>query len=1088
MKVYVLWFLSLVVLFSCSKKEEQQTLSLFKRKIDCGINFENTLVYSEDFNPYTYRSFYNGGGVAIGDINNDGLPDLYFTGNIVDNRLYLNKGNWEFEDITDKANVACKNVWSSGATFVDINHDGLLDLYVCKSGKPEGANRHNELFINNGDLTFSEQAKAYGLDITGLSVQAAFFDYDKDGDLDCYLLNNSIKTIGGYDLVKDQREIPSDDGNKFLKNENGKFIDFSTEAGIYSSNIGFGLGITLSDFNGDTWPDLFISNDFFERDYLYINNQKGGFDEVADNSISSFSMGSMGADAADLDNDLLPDLMVTEMLPGNIERQRSKAIYESWDKYSLAVRQGYGHQFPRNALQRNMGANGFFEIGRFSEVYATEWSWASLIFDMDNDGLKDIFISNGIYKDLLDRDYLTYMANEEKVKNMMKTQDEVIMKLIDLMPSKAVPNFAYRNNGSFKFEDKSEEFGLATPSFSNGSAYGDLDNDGDLDLVVNNVNMPSFIYENRTDTLKNRSVLLHFTSTSKNTQAIGAKATVFYNNGQKAMAENYHSRGFQSSVGNGVHFGLGKEYLVDSLVINWPNGTISKEQNLSTNKSFTFREPLITSNKTTSNNIPKTEDSFLKKAPLFYFKHKENTFVDFNRERLLPYMSNNEGPALATADINGDNVPDVYIGGAKNQSGSLFMSLGNGYGEIKTPFGADSRSEDTDALFFDCDNDGDLDLYVCSGGKAFSKYDALLYDRIYINNHGHLSKSNTQLPFPGPLSSSKVIATDYDHDGDNDLFVGGRFNPEIYGPPISSYLLKNKGSGGFEIVDQKEFTNMGMVTDAAWSDINADGWEDLVITGEWMPIKIFINREGVLTDETKTYGLDRSDGMWSSLKITDIDNDGDMDIIGGNIGENSFHKPGNRMFIKDFDGNGSAEQIICHKIKDKYFPIVDRDELISQLPSLKTKFLYFKDYATASIEDIFTEEDLENAKVLDINMVATTLFINSDGTFIEHKLPPELQYSNISAIEIVDADQDGIKDLIFGGNQYLVKPQFGRQDASKGWLVLGQLDKEKDYSAKNIESLGIKGQIRNFSLLTNKNKTILITAINNEEIEFHEIQ
>ncbi|MGB5435459.1 MAG: VCBS repeat-containing protein [Maribacter sp.] len=1092
MKAYIILVFSLAIITSCSRELKKELTSntqpLFELKENCGVDFQNNLTYTEDFNPYTYRNFYNGGGIAIGDVNNDGLLDLYFIGNIVDNRLYLNKGDWQFDDITEKAGVGCPNIWSSGATFVDINHDGFIDIYVCKSGKPEGSNRHNELFINNGDLTFTEQSKEYGLDITGLSVQAAFFDYDKDGDLDCYLLNNSIRSVGVYDLIKDQRNIPSDTGNKFLKNEGGKFIDFSSEAGIYTSNIGFGLGITLSDFNEDSWPDLFISNDFFERDYLYINNQKGGFEETAEIAISSFSMGSMGADAADLDNDLKPDLMVTEMLPTNIERQRTKALYESWDKYSLGVRQGYAHQFPRNVLQRNMGENGFLEIGRFSGVYATEWSWASLIFDMDNDGLRDIFISNGIYKDLLDRDYLTYMANEEKVRNMMKTQDEVIMKLIDLMPSKAIPNIAYKNNGGFVFEDKTADFGLDTPSFSNGSAYGDLDNDGDLDLVVNNVNMPSFIYENKTDTLTHRSLFLKFSSASKNTKGIGAKASIYFGNGQKAMAENYPSRGFESSVSDGLHFGLGEANSVDSLLIVWPNGAYTKEKNLVSNQTYTFREPSEPSASTIKNNLQTPKVSFSDTTPLFHFRHKENTFVDFNRERLLPYMSNNEGPALATGDINADGIMDVYVGGAKNQSGSLFMSHNKGYKEVTLPFEADAKSEDTDALFFDSDNDGDLDLYVCSGGKAFSKYDSFLNDRLYLNEQGTFSKTKKALPFPQPLSSTVVTATDYDKDGDMDLFVGGRFDPELYGTPVSSYVLINKGDNNFELADKKELIDLGMVTDATWSDINADGWPDLVVLGEWMSIKVFINHEGTLTDQTTRYGLDHTKGLWSSLSVLDLDNDGDMDIVGGNVGKNTFYKPGVRMYIKDFDGNGFAEQIICHKIDGKYYPIVDRDELISQLPGLKNKFLYFKDYATASIEDIFTKEELKGATILDIDMVETTVFININGKFSQHHLPSEVQYSNISAIEILDANRDGIKDLILGGNQYLVKPQFGRQDASQGWLVLGQLDQAKNYSTKNVKSLGIKGQIRNFVLLPQKDKTILLTAINNDEIQFREIQ
>ncbi|MCJ7465642.1 MAG: VCBS repeat-containing protein [Maribacter sp.] len=1091
MKARFVLIFSAIFIISCHLEIPETSPAeklLFELKNNIGIGFSNTLTYTEDFNPYTYHNFYNGGGVALGDINNDGLTDIYFTGNIVDNKLYLNKGNWQFEDITEKAGVACKDVWSSGATFVDINHDGLLDLYVCKSGKPEGANRHNELFINMGDMTFIEKSKEYGLDITGLSVQAAFFDYDKDGDLDCYLLNNSIRSVGAYDLIKDQRKIPSPTGNKFLKNENGKFFDFSKEAGIYTSHIGFGLGITLSDFNGDSWPDIFISNDFFERDYLYLNNQHGGFVESGNEAFSSFSMGSMGADAADLDNDMLPDLMVTEMLPKTLERQRTKTQYESWDKYELAVKQGYSQQFPRNVLQRNMGGEKFLEIGRFSGVSATEWSWASLIFDMDNDGLRDIFIGNGILKDLLDRDYLTYMANEEKVRNMMKSSKEVIMKLIDLMPSQAVSNVAYKNQGNFVFEDKTKAFGLDTPSFSNGSAYGDLDNDGDLDLVVNNVNMPSFVYENTTDTLTCKSISIEFESNTNNTKAIGTKTSIYYGNDKKAVAENFPSRGFESSVQYGVHFGLGSSSSVDSLIIVWPNGAISKERKLTANHTYKFTEPDLVTVGETDHSLNKFIAPIVK--PPFSFKHIENNYSDFNRERLLPQMFNNEGPALAVADVNGDAILDVYIGGAKNQRGSLFLSdLKNGYVEITRPFENATRSEDTDAIFFDSDNDGDLDLYICSGGKAFSKYDSNLQDRLLVNNgHGKFMKSDKPLPFKTPLSSSTVTAADFDKDGDLDLFVGGRYNPELYGEPTSSILLQNNGNNDFSIADQSVMQNLGMVTDASWTDINGDDWPDLVVTGDWMPIKLFINHSGTLKDESESFGLAHSNGMWSALKIADIDGDGDIDFIAGNVGHNSLYKEGMRLYLKDFDGNGFAEQIICYKIDDAYYPIVDRDELIAQIPSLKGKLLYYKDYGTATCSDLFGAENLKDAKILDLNKVGSTLFLNTGNHFEGVELPREIQYSNVDAIEVMDVNKDGVLDIILGGNQYLVKPQFGRMDASNGWLVLGNLSSEQKYGYKSVKDLGINGQIRNFAFLPYQSKLLLLTAINDDDFQIYDIQ
>ena len=1057
--------------------------SRFEKKLSdhTGISFQNTLSYTEDFNPYTYRNFFNGGGVALGDINNDGLIDIYFTGNIVDNALYLNKGNWQFDDITDFAGVSCKDNWSTGATFVDINQDGLLDLYVTKSGKPGGENRHNELFINNGDLTFKESSSEYGLDIEGLSVHAAFFDYDGDLDLDAYVLNNSIRSVGSYDLIEGQRNIPSQDGNQLLENRNNKFENVSSDKGIFSSNIGFGLGITLSDFNGDLWPDLFISNDFFEKDYLYLNNNGDGFSEESLTYFDALSMGSMGADAADMDNDLIPDLIVTEMLPETLSRQKNKQVYESYDKFTLAGSKGYHKQYPRNALQRNLG-NTFYEVGRQLGLSATEWSWAALLFDMDNDGYKDVYISNGIYKDLLDRDYLNYYANDEQISQILREGKEVITDLIDLMPSKAVTNSVFRNNGDFTFSDKRLGWGLNQPSFSNGSAYGDLDNDGDLDLVVNNVNSEAFIFENHSEVENHHFLSVILRDSGPNKFAIGAKAIAYLTDGNKIMIEQFPSRGFQSSVPYRLHFGLGKVNSLDSLEIYWPDRKRSVIRDIQIDQILEIDRDNLQSESVDPKPtfiIKKTESQ-----QLIDFKHDENYYVDFDSERLLPHMFSNEGPCIANYDLNNDGIQDFYIGGAKGQTGQLFLSDTNGFKKVSKPFDLHKESEDVEAVFFDADNDGDQDLYVASGGKAYSTLSRTLNDRFYRNESGKFIYDSSALNFSKFFSTGAIAIGDADNDGLLDIFIGERFNVDTYGIPGSISLMINRGNGSFEATYPPEFQNIGMITDIEFTDLNSDEKGDLIVVGEWMPILAFLNNESSWESISESIGFEETDGMWQSIETSDLNGDGVPDLVLGNMGQNGLYKPNMKLYLNDYDQNGKLEAIYTYSIDKKDFPIHDRDELIKQLPDLKKKLLYYEDYANQSIKDIFNETQISSSQVLEIKETRSLLFMSdSPLSYSKKLLPEEIQYSSVHAINIFDINQDGLNDLILGGNQYLVKPQYGAFDASKGWILYGDDNSKTKFD--KLLPLNIYGEIRDFNIvpsLKSSDSLILVTGISNSKI------
>lgn len=1063
---------------SCNDEDKDSMPPLFTLSDDTGIDFNNQLEYTTELNPYTYRNFYNGAGVAVGDINNDGLDDIYFTGNQVDNQLYINEGNLKFRDITQTAGVSCPNIWSSGAVFVDINSDGLLDIYVCKAGPPSGDNRHNELFINNGDLTFTESSAAYGLDITGLGIQSAFFDYDRDGDLDCYLLNNSIKAIGGFDLIKDKRNEHSPSGNKLLRNDNGRFNDVTKESGIYSSEIGFGLGITISDFNVDGWPDVYISNDFFEKDYLYINQKNGRFIESGEEFFQCFSLGSMGADAADLNNDLLPDLMVTEMFPSTTERKKTKAVYDSWNKYHRSVKTGYYHQVPRNTLQYNVDGDQFLEIGRYAGVEDTDWSWSCLIQDYDNDGYKDIFISNGIYKDLLDRDYLDFAGNEAATQLIRKYKEEGIKQLIDSMTSEAIPNRMFSHKGDFNYKDVNKEWGFEKPSFSNGSAYSDLDNDGDLDIIINNVNENASIYINHENELTNNNFIdFYIKGKGKNTFGIGTKIIV-YSCDHTYMSELFPSRGFQSSVSYKLHFGLGTCSEIDSVSVQFSDGTDIILSSPTINELNVINQV----NNNSKQAIKNTQQVTLSIVDSIDYKHKQPYFNQFNREPLMYKMNTEKGPIIISGDVDNDGDTDLFIGGAKNQSSALYINEKEQYIKLEKNFSSDAKSEVTDAQFFDSDNDGDLDLYVAHGGTAFSKYAPELNDCIYINDgNGHFEKAKNGIQFDKPYSTSTVSIIDYNGDGLQDIFIGVDNSNLSYGTLGSAYIYQNMSDNVYDKVELTGLQNIGIITDSAVTDINNDGQQDIVAVGEWMRPLILINRDEELVISETDYGFNKLSGLWNNIAIEDINNDGQDDIFIGNIGQNTSITENNRLYIGDFDNNGSTEQILCEVIDDKVYPVVDFDLLRSQVPAVKKKVTQHKRYAQSDLKTLFGQETMDKATYLNIDITESILYLSSNDGFEKAKLPQQVQYSSTHTALLTDVDNDGTKDIILGGNHYLVLPQYGRADASTGWLLLGS-DDDNNYKIKNISPLSIKGEMRDIELI---NQDKYIFGVNDQQTYFY---
>jgi hypothetical protein len=1065
-----------------------------------GVSFANKLPET-GFNIVTYLYYYNGGGVAVGDVDGDGLPDLYFTSNIGPNRLYRNKGNYQFEDITDKAGVADPDGWKTGVTMADVNGDGKIDIYVSGVDYLTMHGR-NVLYINNGDGTFTDRTKEYGLEHVGYSTQAVFFDYDGDGDLDMYLLDHSTHSQRALESDNQSASGPRT-SDRLFRNDGGHFTDVTEQAGLHDGIDGYGLGIVVSDFNFDGCPDIYVANDFQGDDYLYFNNCNGKFTESIATATGHTSRFSMGVDAADFNNDGRTDIVTLDMLPEREDILKTSANAESFNLYNLRLRAGFHPQFARNNLQLNRGMGKFSEIGYLAGMSATDWSWSPLFADLDNDGWKDLYITNGIYRRPNDMDYISYVGNEAIQTALARGDSAANMSVLRHMPQVPLPNYAYRNNRNLTFTNVAEEWGLAQPGFSNGAVYADLNNSGSLDLVVNNINAPASIYRNHSREInKNHFLVVRLQGSGANTGGIGTRVEL-HQNGATQVLEQEPTRGFLSSVDPRLHFGLGASNRVDSLTVIWPNHRFQTLTNLTGDTTITVSQKDATQTYQYPGVASGRRQRTVAAQPLFSditaktgvsFKHEENNFVDFNREPLMPHLLSTEGPALAVGDVNGDGLDDFYVGGAKWQPGKLFVQQSNGTfrSTNQAALAADSLNEDVDAVFFDANGDGYQDLFVVSGGNEFWGNEDALRPRLYLNDgHGNFQKAKDALPDIFE-NGSCVVAGDFNGDGSPDLFVGSRVVSRNYGVIPKSHLLENDGHGHFTDVTLErapELSEAGMVSSAAWTDYDHDGKLDLVVVGEWMPVRVFHQENGKFVDRTKEAGLSDTNGWWSSVTAVDLRGTGRQDLVLGNLGLNSYlrasRKEPARLYLNDFSHTGGLEQILTFYKNGVSYPLAGRDELVQKIPSLGSKYPSYKDFGASRIEDIFPAADLKSATVREAYTFASSVALNNaDGTFTVRQLPTEAQFAPIYAALAQDFDGDGHVDLLVGGNLFGVAPALGRYDASYGLELRGKGDGQ--FEPVDIEQSGIEidGQIRRIRSLRGANgQRLVVVARNNDKLE-----